>query len=438
MPGLSVNSTIGEYRITGFLGAGGMGEVYQAEHSRLGRAAAVKVLTHTTGSDGLLERFFNEARIQSSLRHPNVATLYDFTEVQGQPCIIMEYIDGQTLSERIRPSGPMPLAEIVYVFQAIVEAIAYIHDNGVVHRDIKSNNIKVSSSGEVKLLDFGIAKSEASQQLTATGSVIGTLEYLSPEQLMGGVADARADIWALGVLLYEMSVGRVPFEAITIGELCRKIQKVEYTPAAVLNPAVPREVATIINRCLRKNPTDRYRGARDLLEDTKRLRRLVTNPGLSGDVTAGGKPLNQTIKIALTSVDRRLIGIVGAGVLLVSVVVALIYLGHSSSNGRLQPSQESPVGAETNVDTPATDGESSDVENRSITIDVVGGKAEVYRDGSFVCDTPCPVVARIGDTLNVELKREGFKTLSESFSVTAQTKTKTFLMQSEAAEAESQ
>jgi serine/threonine protein kinase len=439
MPGLSVNSIIGEYRITGFLGAGGMGEVYHAEHSRLGRAAAVKVLTHTTGTDGLLERFFNEARIQSSLRHPNVATLYDFTEVHGQPCIIMEYVDGQTLAERIRPSGPMPLAEIVYIFQAIVEAIAYIHDNGVVHRDIKSNNIKVSSSGEVKLLDFGIAKSEASQQLTATGSVIGTLEYLSPEQLMGGVADARADIWALGVLLYEMSVGRVPFEAITIGELCRKIQKVEYTPAAVLNPAVPREVATIINRCLRKNPTDRYRVARDLLEDTKRLRRLVTNPGLSGDLTGGGQPLNQTIRIALTSVDRRLIGIVGAGVLLVSVAVALIYLGQSSFNSRLQPSPESPAGETgTNVDPPVTDSDPSDSESRSITIDVVGGKAEVYRDGAFVCETPCPVVARIGDTLNVELKRDGFRPLTESFSVTAQTKTKTFLMQSEAADAESQ
>jgi serine/threonine-protein kinase len=439
MPGISVNSIIGEYRITGFLGAGGMGEVYHAEHSRLGRAAAVKVLTHTTGSDGLLERFFNEARIQSSLRHPNVATLYDFTEVQGQPCIIMEFIDGQTLAERIRPSGPMPLAEIVYIFQAIVEAIAYIHDNGVVHRDIKSNNIKVSSGGEVKLLDFGIAKSEASQQLTATGSVIGTLEYLSPEQVMGGVADARADIWALGVLLYEMSVGRVPFEAITIGELCRKIQKVEYTPPAVLNPAVPREVATIINRCLRKNPTDRYRVARDLLEDTKRLRRLVTNPGLGADVTGGGQPLNQTIKIALTSVDRRLIGIVGVGVLLVSVAVALVYLLPYSSNSRLQSSQESPAGeAGTNVDTPATDSEPSDAESRSITIDVVGGKAEVYRDGAFICETPCPVVARIGDTLNVELKRDGSKTLAESFSVTAQTKTKTFLMQSEAPDAESQ
>lgn len=433
MQGLSVNSTIGEYRITGFLGAGGMGEVYHAEHNRLGRPAAVKVLTHTTGTDGLLERFFNEARIQSRLRHPNVATLYDFTEVYGQPCIIMEYIDGQTLSERIRPSGPMPLAELVYVFQAIVEAIAYIHDNGVLHRDIKSNNIKISSSGEVKLLDFGIAKSESSQQLTATGSVIGTLEYLSPEQLMGGVADARADIWALGVLLYEMSVGRVPFEAITIGELCRKIQKVEYTPAAVLNPAIPRDVATIINRCLRKNPTDRYRVARDLLEDTKRLRRLVTNPGISGSVTGEGERLNRTIRIALTSVDRRLIGIVGAGILLVSVAVALVYLTQFSSNRPLATSPDSTA-SETNSDvSPVPDSEPSDAETRSVTIDVVGGKAEVYRDGAFICDTPCPLVARIGDTLNLELKRDGFQPLAESFSVTAQTKTKTFLMQAEAA-----
>lgn len=331
----------------------------------------------------------------------------------------------------------MPLTEIVYVFQAIVEAIAYIHDNGVVHRDIKSNNIKVSTSGEVKLLDFGIAKSEASQQLTATGSVIGTLEYLSPEQLMGGIADARADIWALGVLLYEMSVGRVPFEAITIGELCRKIQKVEYTPAAVLNPSVPREVVTIINRCLRKNPTDRYRVARDLLEDTKGLRRLVTHPGLSGAVTGGGQPWNQTIKIALTSIDRRLLGIVLAGVLIISMTVGLIYLAQSSfSTSRLPPSPESPTG-ETEP-TSEADSVPGDAENRSITIDVVGGKAEVYRDGAYVCQTPCPVVARIGDTLNVELKRDGFKPLSESFSVTAQTKTKMFLMQSEATDDESQ
>src|SRR5438132_610652 len=165
MRGVGVNSVIGEYRIEGFLGAGGMGEVYCAQHSRIGRRAAVKILTHGSNLDGSLDRFFNEAKIQSSLRHPNIATLYDFTEVDGQPCIIMEYIDGQTLSERIRPSGPLQLAETVYIFQAVVEAIAHIHGIGVLHRDIKSNNIKISSTGEVKLLDFGIAKSESSDRL---------------------------------------------------------------------------------------------------------------------------------------------------------------------------------------------------------------------------------------------------------------------------------
>src|SRR5712692_6127721 len=302
MPGLSINSIIGEYRIEDFLGAGGMGEVYCAQHSRIGRRAAVKILTHASNTDGSLERFFNEAKIQSSLRHPNVATLYDFTEVDGQPCIIMEYVDGQTLAERVRPSGPLPLAETVYIFQAIVEAIAYVHSNGVVHRDIKSNNIKISSSGEVKLLDFGIAKSEASEQLTATGSVIGTLEYLSPEQIMGGVADARSDIWALGVLLYEMVTGRVPFQALTIGELCKKIERVDYAPPAVLNPTVPREVVATITRCLRKNPADRYRVAQDLLSDTQRLRTIVSNPGL-GSLTGPRWSHGSTIKIALTRID---------------------------------------------------------------------------------------------------------------------------------------
>jgi len=327
----------------------------------------------------------------------------------------------------------MPLAETVYIFQAVVEAIAYVHNNGVVHRDIKSNNIKISTSGEVKLLDFGIAKSESSQQLTATGSVIGTLEYLSPEQLMGGVADARSDIWALGVLLYEMAVGRVPFEAVTIGELCRKIQKVEYTPAAVLNPMVPREITTIINRCLRKNPTDRYRVARDLLEDTKRLRGLVTNPGLSGSVTGGRQAFNKTIKLALTSVDRKFISVAGIGVLLLALFAGGIYLmARPSSADKNAPtvSEGLPESQSHNSETAsASESAVTDSEDKSITIDVVGGKARVYRDGTFLCETPCPISARIGDTLNVELKRDGFKPLSESFSVTAQTKTKTFLMQ---------
>lgn len=426
---IQIGTTVGEYRVTGYIGAGGMGEVYCAEHSKIGRRAAVKILTHTSGTDASLERFFNEAQIQSNLRHPNISTLYDFTEIDCQPCIIMEYVDGPTLAERIRPSGPLPLREIVHIFEAVVEAIAYIHNKGVVHRDIKSNNIKISSNGEVKLLDFGIAKSEASQQLTATGAVIGTLQYLSPEQLMGGVADARSDIWALGVLLYEMAVGRVPFEATTFGELCRKIQKVEYVAPAVLNPAIPPEIASIINRCLRKNPSDRYRVAQDLLNDTKRLGALMEEPLVSRSISNRDHNRN-TIRIALTGIDKKLLGVMG---ILIVVFISMgtgIYLVSTNRDHSTNSTKDSsPSASELAVGSSSTQSEELGVHNTSVSIDVVGGKAKVYRDGKFVGETPCPVSADIGETVNVELKREGYETLSETFSVTAQTKTKTFVMQ---------
>ena len=424
---IQIGTKVGEYRVTGFIGAGGMGEVYCADHSKIGRRAAVKILTHTSGTDASLERFFNEAKIQSSLRHPNISTLYDFTEINSQPCIIMEYVDGQTLAERIRPSGPLDLREIVFIFEAIVEAIAYIHSKGVVHRDIKSNNIKISSNGEVKLLDFGIAKSEASQQLTATGSVIGTLQYLSPEQLMGGVADARSDIWALGVLLYEMAVGRVPFEAITFGELCRKIQKVEYVAPGVLNPTIPREIAAIINRCLRKNPTDRYRSTNDLLGDARRLRTLISDPALTGFPDRENYS-NKTLRVKLASVDKRLFAVLSL------VIVVLISIGASIyfvSTTRSSNSSREPLlpASDRNIPKDATQLNATAARNTSITIDVVGGKAQVYRDGVFVCETPCPLSADIGQTVNIDLKREGYKTLSKSFEVTAQTKAQNLQMQ---------
>ena len=265
---------VGEYRLVDFLGAGGMGEVYRAMHAKIGRIAAIKVLTVAARNDpGFNQRFSNEARIQASLQHPNIATLYDYTQVQGQPCIIMEYVDGQTLCDRVRPYGPLHHTEALQIFAAVCDAIAYIHSHGIIHRDIKSNNIKIGSSGQVKLLDFGIAKLMGNMNpgLTETGSVVGTLEYISPEQLATGVADPRSDIWALGVLLYEMTTGRVPFEAQTLPGIIDKIGRVDYLPPKQLNPAIPADVVTIITRCLKKNPGERYQTATALLQDVRRV-----------------------------------------------------------------------------------------------------------------------------------------------------------------------
>jgi serine/threonine protein kinase len=286
------NQYVGEYRIVEFLGAGGMGEVYRAEHSKIGRVAAVKALTQATQGGGFVERFFNEARIQASLQHPNIATLYDFSDAispEGArvPYIIMEYVDGQTVAERLAAyGGPLPLAETVYIFEKVCEAIEYVHRHGIIHRDIKSNNIKVSTRGEVKLLDFGIAKGQTSPGLTQVGSVIGTLQYLAPELIRGGVADQRGDIWALGVLLYEMLTGRVPFYAETIGDLCDRIKNVSYTPLERLNAGLPREAFEIISRCLRERPADRYNDAGQLLRDARRLSAAVSQPGFDAAAAA--------------------------------------------------------------------------------------------------------------------------------------------------------
>lgn len=233
-----------------------MGEVYRAIDTRLDRVVAIKVLTRT--DEKVLARFKNEARIQSSLRHKHITTFYEFLEYKGRPCIVMECVEGMTLEERLRTKGPFPLAEALILFQDVVEAVEYMHLHGVIHRDIKASNIKITPAGRVKLLDFGIAKGHTTPGFTATGAVIGTPTYLSPEQITGQGADARSDIWALGVLLYEMLTGHVPFEASNILELYGKISKAVYMPPSVLNPSITRRVEAVMARCLQKKPEDRY------------------------------------------------------------------------------------------------------------------------------------------------------------------------------------
>ncbi len=401
---------VGEYRVIDFLGAGGMGEVYRAEHSKIGRLAAVKVLTQATDTSGFVERFFNEARIQASLQHQNIATLYDFLEVGGQPCIIMEYIDGQTLADRIQAYGALPLSETVFIFQAVVEAIDYIHRHGIIHRDIKSNNIKISSSGQVKLLDFGIAKGQMSPGLTATGSVIGTLQYLSPENIRGGTGDARGDIWALGVLLYEIVTGRVPFEAQTLGDLCDKIDKVAYTPPAQWNSGVPREVTKIITRCLKKNPSERYQTTQDLLRDVRKLSSLVSTPGLSDDVNEASH-FNDAEQSSGTKKLLLIGGGVAAFVILLGIAVGAFMLINSSSEPE---ANSNALAKKLNGNTSAKPSPGTE---KNIEISLTDGRADVYRDGQLLGTTPYKLNVRIGESIKLTLKREGYKDEPVEFTV---------------------
>ncbi|HEU4390213.1 MAG TPA: serine/threonine-protein kinase [Blastocatellia bacterium] len=403
-----LNTTVGEYRLVDFLGAGGMGEVYRAVHLKLGRVVAVKVMTSAIRSQGLIERFFNEARIQSSLHHRSIAMLYDFLEVDGQPCIIMEYVDGQALSDRLKLGGPLRLPEALSIFATVVEGVQYIHSNGVVHRDIKSNNIKINLAGQVKLLDFGIARVESGPRMTATGDVIGTLEYLSPEQIRGGNADVRSDIWALGVLLYEMVTGHVPFEAATLGDLCDKISKAVYVQPSVINPSVPREVEGIIARCLKRSPGDRYQSAQQLLDDV-----LLVSQG----APVAARPRGKLAWVMIPAAAAVL-------VLLFVVLMVTVLAPHPGP----ESVNNTPTLTTTNSNSNQRARSERPAELKEVRIDASEGPAKVYLNGAEVGSTPYTLNAKAGDRVNLTLKRDGFVDKEVDLTVTENPRPYTFTL----------
>jgi len=268
--GSPVGSRISHYRILGLLGAGGMGAVYRASDERLGRELALKVLLAGTAADETARaRLVREARMASSLNHPHIATVYEVGEDREHLFIAMELVEGRTLRASI-PAGGLPSDSQLRWGVQIADALAYAHERSVVHRDLKSANIMITSDGRVKVLDFGLAKrfsdpgeAEALPDLTltATGIVLGTPGYLPPEVLRGEPADARSDIWALGVVLYEMASGRLPFEGGTFGELSEAILSGVPSP---LSRRVPIGVQAVIGRCLAKDPNQRYRHASEV------------------------------------------------------------------------------------------------------------------------------------------------------------------------------
>jgi serine/threonine protein kinase/pimeloyl-ACP methyl ester carboxylesterase len=275
------------YTIISFLGMGGMGEVYLAEDTRLGRKVALKTLpTEFTNDKERLRRFQHEARAASALNHPNLLTIHEIGSEAGAHFIAAEYIDGDTLRARLKP-GHLKTDDALDIAQQIAFALTAAHGAGIVHRDIKPENIMVRHDGIVKVLDFGLAKlledharemvdKEADTRalvMTDPGRVLGTPAYMSPEQARGLDLDARTDIWSLGVVLYEMMAGRPPFRGETKSHTVVSILETEPAPLATLVPEIPAELQRIVRKALTKNRESRYQSARDLMIDLKNLRR---------------------------------------------------------------------------------------------------------------------------------------------------------------------
>lgn len=259
-------SEIAGYRLTRHIGSGGMGDVYRATHITLQREAAIKVLFQKD----LAQRFENEAYIQSSVNHPNIARLYEYVCSGDVHCIVMEYVDGESLDGYIRRKGKIAGDEAEKILAQIVNALEYLHRLDIIHRDIKPQNFKIQQDGTVKMLDFGIAKHKYSPRFTQQGFVVGTTEYMAPEQFQQQV-QKKSDIWSLGVMLYEMVTGYLPFEATNPVTLRSLIAKGSFTDPKILVPDLPQRLAGIIDRSLRVNPANRVTaaGIMDLLKGSK-------------------------------------------------------------------------------------------------------------------------------------------------------------------------
>jgi serine/threonine-protein kinase len=263
----------GRYRIVRKLGSGGMADVYLAEDQELGRRVAIKILDgRHANDDQFIERFRREAKNAAALNHPNIVSIYDRGEAEDTYYIAMEYLDGRTLKELIVGHGQAPVRVAVEYARQILSALRFAHRHGIVHRDIKPHNVLVDREGRVKVTDFGIARAGTSQ-MTETGSIVGTAQYLSPEQARGGEVDQRSDLYSLGVVLYELLTGKTPFEGDTPVEIAMKhLSATPQTPSE-LRSDIPPELDMVILRALAKDPDDRYQSADEMEGDLDRVAR---------------------------------------------------------------------------------------------------------------------------------------------------------------------
>ncbi|MCH8124570.1 serine/threonine protein kinase [candidate division KSB1 bacterium] len=273
-----IGKTISHYKILEKLGSGGMGVVYKAQDLKLDRFVALKFLPPHISADGdEKKRFIHEAKAASALQHNNICTIHEIGETDdGQMFICMDYYEGETLKKKIE-RGPLNLEDAIDIAIQISQGLAKAHSKEITHRDIKPANILITEEKQVKIVDFGLAKLAGRTVLTKEGTTIGTVAYMSPEQAQGTEVDHRTDIWALGVVLYEMLTGKQPFAGDYEQAVMYSIMNEDAEPITGLRTGVPMELERIVNKCLEKTPGNRYQSVNELIVDLRRIRK-VANP----------------------------------------------------------------------------------------------------------------------------------------------------------------
>lgn len=377
---------IAGYRLVTRLGSGGMGDVYKAYNAALNRTAAIKILHQKEMGD----RFRNEAYIQSSVSHPNIARLYEYLVTGETACIIMEFVDGDPLDVYLHRKGSLSNEETENIIKQIASALAYLHSKDILHRDIKPQNFKVQSNGTVTMLDFGIAKNKYTPKLTQQGFMVGTTEYMAPEQFRQQV-EKKSDVWSLGVLAYELLTGHMPFHADNAVAIRYKIEKGEYTKPRVLVPSISDKLNTIIEKSLQVNTSNRLSAAAVEM-------RL--------EVKKAGTPAKPALEKSLPAFNRKVVMAVAAVVLL--IIIAVIYsrsAGNYPATGGTGSKQSGAVQT------------ASEIQKLTIDVTNTANAYIVLPDGNAE-KLPYDLTGKEGDNFRFTLQAEGYESKKVEVAIT--------------------
>ncbi|MFN7924933.1 MAG: serine/threonine-protein kinase [Bryobacteraceae bacterium] len=355
----------GRYRVEERVGAGGMGEVWRVTDTASGASRALKTLHGAVPDDAQWKRFLSEGRIHSEIAHSGIAAFHEMFLYEDRPCIVMEFVPGETLHSRIALRGPIPPEQVRQILDQIAGAIGYLHSKGILHRDLKAANVKLTPEGQAKLLDFGIARYRLGSRLTQEGMVIGTPENLAPEVLRGQLASEASEIWAIGLLGYEMLTGQPAFAAAQPAAMHEAILSRTPTPPAAVVTGVPEDLSQVVMRCLEKEPGRR-------VASCDALRRLLRGAASTSVVAPG--PFGRWIAMA-------------AAVLLLAAVL-LTWAGAGTGGGQ-----------------------------QAVTVEVTNGPAEVWENGRYAGRTPFVRTGKMGETVNLVLRGDGFQEQPVQFEV---------------------